>query len=407
MQLLRRIPLRSGNNEDREMSRSQSQETLDVSTNRTHQIQPNPIQFLVRSNTSYSASTDSTAVDLVIGRSFSEFNHIRSLPIISMLFQKGIFIFPSSASLNVFKSTYKLRIKPRNLMKSRAMGNGLPLFHCVCPLLSSFKRSAPVLIIYKFDAPSIQNQNNEVPLMDSSFVNNKTEYCKVYCKSLRKGSMQYTLKFTPGNDEQFQVKLLMHPRFAFVDTIYKKTRLRWIGTTQLISLNGSGNFKLIIVNDDSPGLLDLDLQSSEPLTDYEPSRATVDAISNDFLANLSNFPPIARFTDSTEKTRDNIPQKIIFKSLGELKLLEIKQTNENNDYDNENNEINDNENTLSRTQEFQINDILTEEDSILNLPESTLVMTCMSLVLRDHEVRKTNGKSRGFENGLLGAGVFI
>jgi hypothetical protein len=480
MQLLRRIPRRlsAPSNEEEHTpalattSRSPSQQPHNVPrtyseetlvTGRSDEQQPAQavlaprratVPMLLRSHSVLSTTSDSTAVDLVMGHSFNEFTNIRSLPVLSMLFQKGTYVFPSQNSLDLFKSTHRSKQNLAEQLSARQKGYALPLLQCTTPILSVFKRNYPILIIYKFKTPELPTGdelgNNTVDPMN--FNSQKIEYCRVYLKFFRNGTVRYTLKFTPNgkpsnsdynteattsstssDPEDFEVTLIMNTKTAFVDTIYKGTRMRWVGTTSPSSFQGSGFFRLLVMNDESPGMLDHESRMHRSLlegTDTDddrhlPSALTMHMISTDLLASLSSFPPIARFSDTCNRNNKNdipmkqkIPQKLMFRSNGTIKVMEARHTANHHDTINGDDGIseagtnNDGEQYdaghmgVTGPVENRSTALSEEADSILNVSEETLVLSCMALVLRDHENKKNSGNSRGFDDHTLNTGAF-
>ncbi|CAM9013877.1 unnamed protein product [Wickerhamomyces anomalus] len=256
-----------------EMLRSLSEETLitsghSIPTTPTHPFSsiPNHIRRTISndSNLTYISRAE-TFVDLVLGHSFAEFNAIRTMPVVSALFQKGLYVFPSEESLNLFKT---------------------PPINCL----------------------------NVSP--EATIENPKIEFCRVYFKYLKDKIAKYTFQFMPNGDpndaENETLTMYVSSVTPYADVCYKNTRLRWVGTTSMSSTFGSGFFKLLKLSDESPSLTDhLDENFPDPTNPLLASR--------DALANTSPLPPLARFSD---KQSSSIPKKRLLRH-GDIKLIEV------------------------------------------------------------------------------------
>lgn len=303
------------------------------------------------SNLTYISRAE-TFVDLVLGHSFCEFNEIRTLPIISSLFQKGLYVFPSEDSLNLFKE------QNRNVdLELRKQGLGIPILQATSPMLSAFKKNSPSIVIYKFNSPSPNCKN----IGPEAAENPKVEFCKVYFKYLKEKIAKYTFQFTPNGDpkdpENEMITMYVSSVTPYADVYYKNTRLRWVGTTNIASTYGSGFFKLLKLSDQSPSLTDcLDENFTDPTDPYLTSR--------DQLATQSSLPPLARYSD---KESTSIPKKRLIRH-GDVKLIEVFNTGDKN--------------------------------SIMDIPQSSLVITCLALVLRDQELKKNHGNARYYDTSM-------
>lgn len=309
------------------------------------------------SNNTYTSKAE-TFVDLVLGHSFSEFNEVRTMPIVSLIFQKGVYLFPSEQSLNLYKE------QNRNVdLEIRKKGLGIPILQITSPMLSSFKKNSPNLVIYKFKAPSTTCSN----IGPDATENPKVEFCRVYFKYLKEKIAKYTFQFMPNgssNDpENETITMYVNSVTPYADVCFKNTRLRWVGTTSMSSTFGSGFFKLLKLGDDSPSLTDnLDENFQDPTDPYLTSRDT--------WASTSPLPPLARYSD---KESSSMPKKRLLRH-GDVKLIEVFHN--------------------------------ADKNSILDVPYCSLIISCMALVLRDQETRKNHGNARYYETSLSTSNVF-
>ncbi len=350
-----------------EMLRSLSEETLitsghSIPTTPTHPFSsiPNHIRRTISndSNLTYISRAE-TFVDLVLGHSFAEFNAIRTMPVVSALFQKGLYVFPSEESLNLYKE------KNRNVdLSLRQKGLGTPILQVTTPMLSAFKKNCPTVVIYRFKTPSV-NCSNVSP--EATIESPKIEFCRVYFKYLKDKIAKYTFQFMPNGDpndaENETLTMYVSSVTPYADVCYKNTRLRWVGTTSMSSTFGSGFFKLLKLSDESPSLTDhLDENFPDPTNPLLASR--------DALANTSPLPPLARFSD---KQSSSIPKKRLLRH-GDIKLIEVFNSG--------------------------------NKDSILDIPYCSLVISSLALVLRDQEIKKYHGNARYYDTSLATTNVF-
>lgn len=330
------------------------------------------------------SATDTLVPDMILGQQISDFNSVRALPIVSIRFQRGLYVFPSNEAFERFKEESK-DTGIKNLSKVRTAA---PLLHLSSPYLTMFKRNSPFLIIYKFNSPSTllhpearsaipTDRLNSVNLQpephanssDVKFFENKFEYCKVYFKQQPQGITSYKLKFQPtgqaSHPTNFQVMLYYHPTKPFIDTVFKNTRLRWIG----FSPNPhqyTNSFKVIRLNDDSPSLADGITESFNNMHDWDndeelyplPNLLNTQRSQTDLFAMLSSMLPIANYNASSTYL---LPMKSMAKK-GEIRSMDCIDPRRR-----PGSEAND---------DFEF------------IKEHNLVLTCMVMVIRDHELKK-------------------
>lgn len=296
-----------------------------------------------------SVSTAETIVDLVLGHAFAEFNLLRTLPVVSFLFKKGLFIFPSDESLAMFKS------KQGDLAALRRKGLAMPVLQMSVPMMAAFKRNYPNVVFHRlFPPPDDSSELQKVP------------YCQVFAKYLKRGGVtRFILKFTPNgradDPENFQTVMFSASHSPSTDCLFRGSKMRWTGTTQMGATRGSGFFKLMVLNENSPSLVDgVDPQDTDPT----PPVNNVPLPHGPVF--VSELPPVTRFSDKSSTT---IPSKGLIQ-IGDVKLIEV----------------------------------LTGSDphTVMGVDDCSLVLTCMSLVLRDQEARKNNGNARYYDPTLSG-----
>ena len=296
------------------------------------------------------ASTADTVVDLVLGHAVSDFNLLRTLPVVSFIFKKGLFVFPSEESLALFKT------KNCDTVRLKKLGLAMPVLQMNIPMMAAFKRNYPTIVF-----------NRILPSTNESQDVQKVPFCQVFTKFLRRThTTRFILHITPNgvqdDPENFRVVMFTSAYGSFTDCRFKKTKMRWVGTTPAIASRGSGFFKLVVLNDSVPSLIDgIRDDDVNPQPSMEFLRSTTRIVTS------SDMPPVTRFSDKSSTT---LPWKGLLQ-LGDVKLVEV----------------------FSRS----------DTNSCLDVADSSLVLTCMALVLRDQEVRKNKGNGRYSDAAVNGA----
>ncbi|KAH3685682.1 hypothetical protein WICPIJ_003366, partial [Wickerhamomyces pijperi] len=131
------------------------------------------------------SASDTLVPDMLLGHHLSEFNSVRILPIVSIRFQRGLYVFASNESFKKFKEeSNDLEVKNSN--KDRTV---LPLLHVISTYRTMFKKNSPFLIVHKFQQPSaaaqtaantggMNSSQNSTSDSSAKFWDNKFEYCK-------------------------------------------------------------------------------------------------------------------------------------------------------------------------------------------------------------------------------------
>ncbi|ONH68723.1 hypothetical protein BON22_1375 [Cyberlindnera fabianii] len=221
-------------------------------------------------------STSTTLAETAFGRSFHEFNHVRTLPVTSPVLKRGLYVFSSEDSL--------LRYKTNNT--DVVKGIGFPLFKAIQPTSLSFKKSSTIMTFYKYSSPS-----------------DKITYCRVFAKNMRDqyGVTRYILKFTPNGVEgadpsNFDVVIFSCTNAPINDCYYKGAKLRWIGSTLSEPIK---SFKLLFLGKDTPSLCD-GINMDTPLPNTEAKI--------DFNMTSTELPPLARFCENIPASKRGLVQ---------------------------------------------------------------------------------------------------
>lgn len=299
------------------------------------------------------------------------FTSERNIPFVSILLTKGFFCFPSEQSFAKFLEN------KRKFDKLDADGLGIPLFHAV-PLgvvKTILHKNLPVVKIYKFvlleeDEPPPEH-SHELISTDGGRRLFKIEFCEVYKRmgGINWSRVEHKFVFHTDDLEQhedrlFTVKMVNHVQRRHTDTRFDDLNLRWYGTTGFASPFGSGNFKLLVLDDNMPCLTD-------QLTDEDYERA----LRSHPIRTLAQLPVWANYSDETGTI---LPKKRT------VRLANFM--------------IGESENAGNSESD-------TSANGIRSVPWATQVMTCMCMVLHDYESRKdkrTLGTGYSSFNSALG-----
>ncbi|SCU80007.1 LAMI_0B00474g1_1 [Lachancea mirantina] len=290
------------------------------------------------------------------------FTSERNIPFAHTLLGKGFYCFPSEEAFAVFRKN-----KRRLDVLDDDEGLGIPLLHAVPSgvIKTIISRREPISRIYKYILV-LPNEPSPMELRDGICEliaeNNsrklyKVEFCQVF-KEVDVDSCRVEHKFLFRLNEQsrnmFSIKMVNSIFKRGTDTRVEGLNLRWYGTSGLASPFGSGHFKVLVLDDGMPSLLD------EP-TDESYERARREAQP---LRPLRLMPIWASYTN---ETATYIPRK----------------------------------RTL-RLANFLIKENGAESKGIRNTPLSTDIITCMAMVLHDLESRKDR---RNVRAGYLPTGT--
>jgi hypothetical protein len=239
------------------------------------------------------------------------------------------------------------------MMKKK--GLAMPVLQMTVPMMSAFKRSYPAVVFHRLLAPTDDSQESQ-----------KIAYCQVFVKYLKEGNTtRHILKFSPNgvpsDPRNFQVVMFSSSHSSLTDCIFRETKLRWVGTTPMSSNRGSGFFKLVVLGSEIPSLVD-GINPADP----DPRPCLRDGLPVLRDAYSTELPPVTRFSDKSSKT---VPSKGLLQ-LGDVKLIEVFDGSDSN--------------------------------NIQDIPDCSLVLLCMSLVMRDDEIRKNHGNARCYDSSLPG-----
>ncbi|CAI4051469.1 hypothetical protein SUVZ_14G1590 [Saccharomyces uvarum] len=312
------------------------------------------------------------------------FTSERTMPFISILLQRGFFVFPSEESFQFFlHNKRKLdNIDPKT-------GLGLPLFHAVSlNLVKSLfsNQNTPVMRIYKYAV--IDSQCGKPPLNSELVLEINTNisiYKFEFCTILKKleshnfsSRVEHDFIFHINNEPDVHIPMINYNQRKNADTTVHGLNLRWYGTTSLASPFGSNSINLLVLDDTMATYMNQ--QTIEEFDSYCRSRPT---------RPLGYLPVWARYTDDKVSI---IPKK---RSL-RVATLYMQETDSLNDGPNS-------ATSIPYTNESEIN-----SNIIDNIPWDSQVLTCMCMLLHEYESRKDKrhtawGSSTGYMlNGPAG-----
>lgn len=369
------------------------------------------------------ASVDSLQISgfKLFGREINDYNSKRNMPIVSLALKTGNLLFPSQQSLDYFKKSHKWRltgsmerslsssqqaeqirksirndanlgttINPITAVDSNPVSDDdkevdhltlaeieyeedsdLPLFHISTPPLAQFRKNCPYMTISKYYVASELRtkvlSSNANPKLDAEEPI-KYVFCKVHDKYIKSGIKRFTLEFTPNllcPSESFKVVMFTHRSKPYTDTIYKGTKLRFVGTSVCTSVFGSSSIQLMVMNEpEAISLLDNMTEDDKPALDnplLKEETTLTDISAGSIIYKLygnSTLPPLAKFTDHHG---DILPRKV--QKLGQIFCYEaIDLTNRD--------------------------DLYGDYNNVKQVKLDTMVITCMLLVLREQENKK-------------------
>lgn len=295
------------------------------------------------------------------------FNSQRTMVFVAVLLAKGFYCFPSDIS---FKKFLDNKRKFDNLDTNA--GLGIPIFHIVSLgiVKTMFYRKAPSLKIYKY---VLINSEIEKPPLDSELISEngsfklyKFLFCSVFQAILDHYSrVEYKFVFHPANPTDCvpeELVMANHVQRRNTDTKINGVNLRWYGTTGFSSPFGSGNFKLLVLDDEMPSMMDQ--QTSDEYDAYAKTHKS---------RQLGRLPIWAKYSDATGTI---IPKK----RTQRLAEFEIGESNPNNGV---------------------------PSLGILDIPWESQALTCMCMVLREFETRKDGRSSSLMTTGDFMAGPIM
>lgn len=274
------------------------------------------------------------------------FTHHRMIPFVLVLLTKGFFCFPSEKSLKTYIGNKRKFDKLDGIE-----GLGIPLFHAV-PLgvvKTIFSPKSPIMKIYKYIV--INSEKDKPPpeaeeiSVDGSLVLYKYLFCSVLEEVINDiGRVEHKFNFTRlnGDDPLPQVLTMANMKYwRNTDTTLNGLNLRWYGTSGFASPFGTGNIKLLVLDDNMASLMD---------------QRTVDEYENHDRHNrtrpLGRLPIWAKYSNEGSTV---IPKKRTLR-MANLQMGECQS--------------------------------IAHSDGIFNIPWETQALTCMCMVLHEYESRK-------------------
>lgn len=283
-----------------------------------------------------------------------QFTSVRNISFISILLTRGLFAFSSDLSYKQY-----LQNKRKFDLVDPSNGLGVPLFHAISLNLveSIFRnKNEPVMKIYKYEIVNsidIDNFPNADTIYEGeNFIIIKFLFCTIYRETMNVATVQstsqqsmdqdlkikHTLRFY--NDKSTEMFNINNRRD--IDTTLDTLPLRWFGFSSFASPFGSNDIKLLILDDNTPNLVnDSNIQ-------YTPNNPNSNAIRP-----LGYLPIWAKYSDAGSSLSISMRRTI------SMANLEIKETSTNS-------------NNLG----------------IINIPWNTQELTCMCMLLHDYESRK-------------------
>ncbi|GAV50783.1 hypothetical protein ZYGR_0Z02060 [Zygosaccharomyces rouxii] len=285
------------------------------------------------------------------------FTHHRMIPFILVLLTKGFFCFPSEKS---FKKYIENKRKFDKL--DGIEGLGIPLFHAV-PLgvvKTIFSPKSPIMKIYKY---VIIDSERDKPPPDAEQISvdgSLTLYKYLFCSILEEinndaGRVEHKFNFTRlDNDGPLPQVLTMANMIHLrnTDTTLNGLNLRWYGTSGFASPFGTGNIKLLVLDDNMASFMD-----QKTVEEYEHHYR------NNRTRPLGRLPIWAKYSNEGSTV---IPKKRTLR-MAKLQMGEYQS--------------------------------IAHSDGIFNVPWETQALTCMCMVLHEYESRKDRRRTGGLTLG--------
>lgn len=294
------------------------------------------------------------------------FQDTRDVLFASTVMGKGFYAFPSKESFQEFRK-HKRRLD--ELRDDQALG--FPMLHTV-PLnvfRTMLNRNLPIMRIHRFvlvdtSTPGAadkypEDENCTLLARRGSLCVFKVHFCEVFQRIYSDSSCsEYKMTFRLDNrsdNSLFTTKMARHFQRRATDARINDLNLRWTGTSQLTSPFGSGNFKLVVLDDGLPSFLDEVAEGSHS----PPTRPVSSA------RNTQQMPVWGIYSDESATF---IPK-----------------------------------NRTLKIADFKINELSTCSPGLSDVPWETLVLTSMCMVLHDFEARK----DRRSINGIAGVNIAL
>ena len=337
----------------------------------------------------------------------SQYSIFRELPIASAIFNPGVMLFSSMASLGAYVRKNKDSFKDKDGLKAKdgskdedgskgknglkgKIGSkgkaglkaidglkgkddskgkdgsdyqrddtpnknlGVPILLTSNPMLNLFMRNSPFLVIYKY------NDKHE-----------KSVFCKAYFRVLANNLTSNVLYFSLNDGSTKMVTLLINGISPSVDLILDSTKIRITGVTGTTSTFANGLIQLYIMKNSCPSLADgLNLHGQVDPANHSLKNIKVEVDSSNELYNSlvkQERPKLKRLVSEGENLFHLPFASFVDTGDRKLKGLSVCQ------------------NGVLRL--FSTNDNPTVCDD-------TLILCCIILVLREQEFRKNKGNKK-------------
>ncbi|GCE99512.1 hypothetical protein ZYGM_003744 [Zygosaccharomyces mellis] len=285
------------------------------------------------------------------------FTQCRLIPFVLVLLTKGFFCFPSEKS---FKTYIENKRKFDKLDGTE--GLGIPLFHAV-PLgvvKTIFSPKSPIMKIYKYIIINSEKDKSPPGAEEISADGPLVLYKYLFCSILEEvnnniGRVEHKFNFTRlNNDDPLPPVLTMANMIHWrnTDTTLNGLNLRWYGTSGFASPFGTGNIKLLVLDDNMASLMDQ--RTVEEYENYHRINRT---------RPLGRLPIWAKYSNEGSTV---IPKKRTLR-MANLQIGEYQS--------------------------------IVHSDGIFNVPWETQALTCMCMVLHEYESRKDRRRTGGVTLG--------
>lgn len=285
------------------------------------------------------------------------FTHRRMIPFVLVLLTKGFFSFPSEKSFKTYIENKRKFAKIDGID-----GLGIPLFHAV-PLgvvKTIFSPKSPIMKIYKYVVINSETDKRPPDAEEISVDGSLVLYKYLFCSVIEEvdnnaGRVEHRFNFTKIHEDDPLPSVLTMANMVHwrnTDTSLNGLNLRWYGTSGFASPFGTGNIKLLVLDDNMPSLIDQ--KTIEEYENYDRNNRT---------RPLGRLPIWAKYSNEGSTV---IPKKRT------LRMANLQ---------------------MGEYQSFA------HSDGIFNVPWETQALTCMCMVLHEYESRKDRRRTGGVTLG--------
>lgn len=372
-----------------------------------------------------------TVTDRVFGHDPSQYNSSRNLMVVLLFMKTGVVVFPSHKLLRFHRYLRQHeKDPPPAAARLTQLGVGFPVFHTLVSLMLIFKRDLPYMVIHQYEPPGrsagegVAGAPAAGKLVDLSLP--KFEYCRVYYRLLSDLTVAQVLEFDPhGYDradplrDRFRVLLLLSPARAHADAVFKGTRMRFLGVTSTTLMFGSRNIRMHVASDGEPilhdyaigdleqymvlhGKLKLEIDRASPLIRLGPNNPFLHFMRR-VRASTSQGNGAGKFGQYADATEQGLTPRS--KVEGVLALRENPSEVESLATVEQQADANDRLLGTADGTDISGDAVFRDTMQLVVENETTLVVLCMFLVLRELERRKNRGERRNsFGGNGLGSG---